>query len=124
MPVLSIARSHRASGPPTCAVTRVTDLRRCALYSFVEDGRSKTVDTTIIEAIGYAGTTATIASYSMKSILALRVTAVASSFFFIAYSVGFGAWPLLITELIILPINTYRLVELLRERRDALRVPE
>lgn len=67
-----------------------------------------------IELIGYIGTLATVATYSMKNIVPLRIAGIASSFFFIAYAVILGIWPMLITELIILPINCYRLLETLR----------
>jgi CRP/FNR family cyclic AMP-dependent transcriptional regulator len=68
-----------------------------------------------IEMIGYFGTLATVATYSMKNIVPLRIAGIASSFCFIAYSVILGIWPMLLTELIILPINAYRLYESLRD---------
>lgn len=67
-----------------------------------------------IEMIGYFGTVATVATYSMKNIVPLRIAGIASSFCFIAYATILGIWPMLLTELIILPINCYRLVETLR----------
>jgi CRP/FNR family cyclic AMP-dependent transcriptional regulator len=77
------------------------------------------MDINLIQALGYGGTTATIASYAMKDILALRIAAVTSSFFFIAYSASLGLWPLFLTEIVILPINGFRLLQLVRERRMA-----
>lgn len=75
------------------------------------------METHLIEIAGYAGTAATVATYSMKRLLALRITAIFSSVFFITYTGYLGIWPLLLTELVILPINSLRLWELLRERR-------
>jgi len=66
-----------------------------------------------IELIGYFGTVATVATYSMKNIVPLRIAGIASSFCFITYAVILGIWPMLLTELIILPINCYRLYETL-----------
>ena len=67
-----------------------------------------------IEAIGYAGTAATVATYSMRTIIPLRIAGILSSLFFITYAVISGVLPMLVTELIILPINCYRLYQILR----------
>lgn len=67
-----------------------------------------------IEAIGYAGTAATVATYSMRTIVPLRLAGILSSVFFITYAVISGIWPMLLTELIILPINCFRLYQHLR----------
>jgi len=67
-----------------------------------------------IEIIGYCGTAATIATYSMKTIVPLRVAGIVSSFLFIAYASINGIWPMLATELVILPLNCLRLYQILR----------
>ena len=67
-----------------------------------------------IEAIGYAGTAATVATYSMRTIIPLRIAGILSSVFFITYALSAGIWPMLVTELIILPINCVRLYQVLR----------
>ena len=67
-----------------------------------------------IEAIGYAGTAATVATYSMRTIIPLRIAGILSSLFFITYALISGVLPMLVTELIILPINCYRLYQILR----------
>jgi CRP/FNR family cyclic AMP-dependent transcriptional regulator len=67
-----------------------------------------------IEAAGYAGTGFTIMSYSMRGMLALRIAAVLSSASFLAYAGLIGSYPLVVMEVILLPINGYRLLELLR----------
>jgi CRP/FNR family cyclic AMP-dependent transcriptional regulator len=72
------------------------------------------MDPQVIEAIGYCGTLATIATYSMRSIVPLRVAGIASSLFFIAYAAIMGVWPMLLTEFVILPINCLRLFQVLR----------
>jgi CRP/FNR family transcriptional regulator, cyclic AMP receptor protein len=72
------------------------------------------VDTSFIEAIGYCGTLATVATYSMRSLVALRIAGILSSLFFIAYAATMGVWPMLLTELVILPINCWRLYQVLR----------
>lgn len=67
-----------------------------------------------VEAIGYGGTVFTIASYSMRTIIPLRIAGILSSFFFIAYSLLMQLWPMLITELVILPLNLVRLYQMFR----------
>ena len=72
------------------------------------------MDSNFIEAIGYCGTLATVATYSMRSIVPLRIAGILSSIFFIAYAAIMGVWPMLLTEFVILPINCWRLYEVLR----------
>ena len=49
--------------------------------------------------------------------LALRVVAILSCIFFFAYAAMIGSYPLILMEATLLPINLYRLVELLRPAR-------
>ena len=67
-----------------------------------------------VECIGYGGTLATVATYSMKTIVSLRIAGIMSSLFFITYALLVGVWPMLVTEFIILPINCWRLYQVLR----------
>ena len=66
-----------------------------------------------IELIGFGGTLFTIASYSMRTILPLRIAGILSSVFFIGYGLMIQSWPVLATEFIILPLNIIRLYQLL-----------
>jgi hypothetical protein len=52
----------------------------------------------------------------MKEMRPLRIAAVLSCVFFIAYAVMIGSYPVLVMELVLLPINAWRLLEL-RSRR-------
>ena len=72
-----------------------------------------------LEAIGYCGTLATVVSYSMRTIVPLRVTSILSSVFFIAYAAAAGVWPMLATELVLLPLNCVRLIQDTRPRLAA-----
>ncbi len=67
-----------------------------------------------IELIGYCGTTATVATYSMRTLVPLRAAGILSSIFFIVYALLAGVWPMLLTELVILPINCWRLYQMMR----------
>jgi len=69
-----------------------------------------------IEAIGFLGTGCAIAADAMRRMLPLRVAAVLSSVFFLAYGGLIGSLPMIAMELILLPINGFRLFELVRER--------
>jgi hypothetical protein len=70
-----------------------------------------------IEAIGFVGSGFAILTYWMRDMVSLRIAAVLSCVFFIAYSAMIGSYPLILMELILLPINIYRMLELLRPRR-------
>lgn len=65
-----------------------------------------------IEAIGCVGSFFAVVTYWMKDMLPLRVAALLSCIFFIAYAAMIGSWPLLGMELFLLPINAFRLLEL------------
>lgn len=69
-----------------------------------------------IEAIGFAGSFFAIVTYWMKEMHPLRIAAVLSCVFFIAYAALIGSYPVLVMELVLLPINAWRLLEL-RSRR-------
>ncbi len=68
----------------------------------------------VVEAIGYGGTAFTIASYGMRTIIPLRIAGVVASVLFIIYGAAIQSWPVLITELILLPLNAIRLYQVLR----------
>lgn len=77
-----------------------------------------------IELIGYGGTVATIATYSMKTIVPLRIAGIIGSFFFITYASIQGIWPMLATELVILPLNLFRLYQILKLMRQISGAPD
>ncbi|MEE3359715.1 MAG: cyclic nucleotide-binding domain-containing protein [Pseudomonadota bacterium] len=70
-----------------------------------------------VELLGWAGSAATLAAYSMKTMLPLRIAAVLSSVFFISYYGIIGIWPSLALELVLLPFNLYRAWQILSLRR-------
>lgn len=78
----------------------------------------------VVEAIGYGGTVFTIASYGMRTIIPLRIAGVVASVLFIIYGAAIQSWPVLITELIILPLNTIRLYQVLRLVRQVQQAAE
>ncbi|MFB9150169.1 cyclic nucleotide-binding domain-containing protein [Roseovarius ramblicola] len=72
----------------------------------------------IIEVVGWLAAVLKVASLlAMKSMIPLRILAIASSVCFIIYSGVLQLWPLLAVELVLLPTNAYRLYEIIALRR-------
>ncbi|MER8400025.1 cyclic nucleotide-binding protein [Mesorhizobium sp. M1348] len=66
------------------------------------------------ETIGFLGSFSTVLTYSMKAMLWLHITAVLSCLCF-AYGALIGSLSLSLLELILLPINAWRLFELFHQ---------
>lgn len=62
--------------------------------------------------LGATAATLTLVSFSMKSMLPLRAFALASNFFFIAYSYLDSLWSVLILHTCLLPLNAKRLLDI------------
>ena len=67
-----------------------------------------------IEVVGFCGSALAILTYWMREMIPLRIAAVLGCLCFLAYALLIGAYPLIVMEAILLPINLYRLAELLR----------
>jgi hypothetical protein len=73
-----------------------------------------------VELVGYCGSALAIWTYWMRDIVPLRVVAIIGSVCFLAYGALIGSVPVMMMEVTLLPINSYRLFQLLRSRhRDA-----
>ena len=70
-----------------------------------------------IEAVGYTGTGLTILAYGMRNLVPLRIAGILSSVAFLTYGVLTHSYPLALMEILLLPINAYRLLELRTDRR-------
>lgn len=66
-----------------------------------------------VETIGYVAATLVLTTFCMRSMFPLRVVAVASNLVFIAYGYLGELMPVLILHLLLLPMNLYRLGELI-----------
>jgi hypothetical protein len=62
--------------------------------------------------IGYVASALVLATFSMRSMRPLRVTAIASNFAFIAYAIIGNMPPILILHTILLPMNVLRLSQM------------
>ncbi|MEM7599011.1 MAG: cyclic nucleotide-binding domain-containing protein [Pseudomonadota bacterium] len=71
----------------------------------------------LIEAVGWIAVLFKIATFSMNSMIPLRLLVLASSVCFIVYSFVLQIWPLLAIELILLVMNAYRLYQIIALRR-------
>ncbi len=72
-----------------------------------------------IEAIGYSGTAFTIIAYGAKHLVPLRISAILSSLAFLTYGILTQSYPVIVMEIILLPVNSLRLLELLRKHGGA-----
>ena len=69
---------------------------------------------TIAEIIGYLGAIVVVCTYSMKTMVPLRIFGMTSNAVLITYGFLGGAYPTLVLHLILLPLNARRLYEMLQ----------
>lgn len=74
--------------------------------------------TTIGYVCGFIGAALTLASYSMKSMLPLRLVALASNVFFVIYGLYEAAIPTLVLYAVLIPINAKKTLDIRRLIRD------
>ena len=67
-----------------------------------------------VEAIGYAGTSLTVAAWAMKTSMRLRIAGILSSLAFLLYGYLTQSYPVMIMEMILMPLNIMRLCEMMR----------
>ena len=76
-----------------------------------------------IEVIGFCGSLLAILTYWMRAMIPLRIAAVLGCLCFLVYALLIGSYPLILMEATLLPINLYRLAELLRPARSKRNCP-
>lgn len=69
---------------------------------------------TLIDAIGFLAAGLVLLTFSMKTLLTLRLVAIASNLAFIAYAAAVGLTPILTLHLLLLPLNVFRTWEQIR----------
>jgi hypothetical protein len=82
------------------------------------------VNAALTELLGYAAAGLVLATFSARSIVTLRVLAIASNLLFIAYAAGVHLPPVLILHALLLPINLLRLGQALAEGRRTAASPK
>jgi CRP/FNR family cyclic AMP-dependent transcriptional regulator len=68
---------------------------------------------TAVDGMGFLAAGLVLATFCMKRLVALRVTAISSNLAFILYGHIAGIEPVLVLHLILLPVNLVRLMEAL-----------
>lgn len=71
-----------------------------------------------IEVFGYLGALMTLTTFSMKTMLHLRMVAIVSNLAFMTYGVLGHVYPVLLLHLTLLPLNAWRLRQLLQLTRQ------
>jgi CRP/FNR family cyclic AMP-dependent transcriptional regulator len=65
---------------------------------------------------GWLAASLTLISFSMRSMMALRIAAIAANVCFILYGTANGLYPVVVLHILLLPCNFLRLYELRREK--------
>lgn len=79
---------------------------------------SQIADVQISEWLGYAAAGLVFATFSMKTMVPLRVIAIASNVLFLLYGYLHPAYPVLVLHLALLPLNLWRLQQMLALVRE------
>lgn len=66
------------------------------------------------EAAGYLASALVFVTFCMKTMIPLRIVAISSNAAFIVYGLLGGLYPILILHLVLLPMNVWRLIEMIR----------
>ena len=69
-----------------------------------------------IELVGFCGSILAVWTYWMQEMIPLRIVAVLGCMCFLAYGALINSHPILLMEATLLPVNAYRLFQLLRAR--------
>ena len=68
----------------------------------------------LVQLLGYLASSVVLATFCMSTMLPLRVTAIVSNVIFASYGALAGLYPVLILHLVLLPVNTLKLRQVLR----------
>ena len=75
-----------------------------------------------IDGLGYFAASLVLATFCAKSMMSLRMLAIASNIAFIAYASAAHLWPILVLHALMLPLNLLRLREVLGAAPEPLMV--
>lgn len=71
----------------------------------------------LIDALGYAASGLTLATFAQRAMLPMRIMAIGANFCFIGYGAMGWFMPVLVLHIILLPINLVRLRTLVHESK-------
>ena len=69
---------------------------------------------TAVDALGYLAASLVLATFCAKSMVTLRLLAIASNAAFVAYALPAGLYPMVVLHTVMLPLNLLRLRQVLR----------
>ena len=69
---------------------------------------------TWIDVLGYAASASVLATFCMSTMVPLRIIAIGSNVLFIAFGALAHIYPVLVLHIVLLPVNTMRLIQILR----------
>ena len=69
---------------------------------------------TAVDALGYLAASLVLATFCAKSMVTLRLLAIASNAAFITYALATGLYPIVVLHTVMLPLNLLRLRQVLR----------
>ena len=72
------------------------------------------------DAVGYLACSLVLLTFYMKDMFQLRVAALCSNFAFLSYGIALHLFPVAILHAILIPMNAWRLWNLLREREPSI----
>ncbi|MDF1929400.1 hypothetical protein PGH45_04115 [Legionella pneumophila] len=72
----------------------------------------------MIDLVGYVASSLVFATFYVKKILTLRLIAICSNVAFITYGLGYHLHPIFILHSVLLPLNLYRIFELLKNNPE------
>ncbi len=72
------------------------------------------MDSSLINVIGYLAAILMFSTFYMKKMIPLRAVGISSNIAFIIFASATHVYPLLILHLCLLPLNTYRMVQMIR----------
>lgn len=75
---------------------------------------SNSLDPQIVDALGYLAAGVVFLTFCMKTMMTLRLVAITSNVAFIGYALAAGLTPILLLHGLLLPLNLFRLVQMLR----------
>lgn len=90
-------------------------MRLCGQGSAARSARGANVNAN--EWLGYLASLLVLVTFCMRGMVSLRVVAIASNVAFIAYAGLTGIGPVMLLHVLLLPMNLYRLSQLLRAPR-------
>lgn len=63
----------------------------------------------LVELLGYAASAGVVLSFAMKSVVRLRTVSIIGSGLYVLYGVVIGAWPVVVTNAVVVLLNTANL---------------